>query len=414
LTKLAIFADLSGMRKPKDIPLELFHYDLPDHRIAKYPLDSRDHSKLLVFKNNEPQTKYFHQLPEILHPGTQLVFNNSKVIHARLIFRKESGARIEVFCLEPLKPSDYQLNFSSLKEVTWKCIVGNSKKWKTGLLELSSPSGDIKLKAERIRKNPGEEYIRFSWSPEGMSFSEIIQLFGHTPIPPYLHRKDEMSDSENYQTVYSKFEGSVAAPTAGLHFTNSLLDELRKNSFRMAEVTLHVGAGTFTPVKVENGILHDMHLERFHIHRDQLKNLIEGTDHITPVGTTSCRTLESIYWMGVKILSGYPENECHHLDQFEAYRLNDNVSRSQALYAVLKYLEANGKDIFFGSTRIMISAGYDFRMTDCLITNFHQPGSTLLMLISALVGDKWREIYNFALENDYRFLSYGDSSVLFR
>ncbi|MGC9343696.1 MAG: S-adenosylmethionine:tRNA ribosyltransferase-isomerase [Bacteroidales bacterium] len=402
------------MKKPKDIPVKLFHYDLPDHRIAKYPLDKRDHSKLLVHKEGETKTKHFYELTEVLNSNTQLVFNNSKVIHARLIFRKESGARIEVFWIEPLNPSDYQLNFSSRDRVTWKCIVGNSKKWKTGKLKLKNPEGTIKLEAERINKLKGEEHIRFSWEPVQMSFSEIIQLFGHTPIPPYLQREDVASDSENYQTVYSKLEGSVAAPTAGLHFTHSLLEKLKTEKFDMTEVTLHVGAGTFTPVKAENGIDHDMHMERFHIHREQLKNLIKGSDPITPVGTTSCRTLESIYWMGVKILSDHPHIECHHLDQFEAYRLNDKVSRRQALNAVLEYLETNDKDIFFGSTRIMISPGYDFKMTDCLITNFHQPGSTLLMLISALVGDKWREIYDYALENDYRFLSYGDSSILFR
>lgn len=414
MTKLAIFADLFRMKKPKDIPVKLFHYDLPDHRIAKYPMDKRDESKLLVYKGGEAQSKRFFELPEVLPSNTQLVFNNSKVIHARLIFRKKSGARIEVFCLEPLKPSDYQLNFSSREYVVWKCIVGNSKKWKTGKLEISDPSGNITLAAERIRKAQGEEHIKLRWAPDTMSFSEIIQLFGHTPIPPYLHREDEVSDSENYQTVYSKFEGSVAAPTAGLHFTSSLLEKLRKTRYNMSEVTLHVGAGTFTPVKVENGIDHDMHMERFHIQREQLKNLIKKSDHITPVGTTSCRTLESLYWMGVKILGGYPGNECHSLDQFEAYNLKDDVSRDQALRAVLQYLESTNKDIFFGSTRIMISPGYDFRMTDCLITNFHQPGSTLLMLISALVGDKWREIYDYALKNDYRFLSYGDSSILFR
>lgn len=402
------------MKKPKDIPVECFAYQLPGERIAKYPLPERDQSKLLVFRNGEIETRSFYELGKLLREGTHLVFNNSKVIHARLIFRKKSGARIEIFCMDPLDPSDYQLNFSSKNSVTWNCIVGNSKKWKSGTLELYDAKTGLSMNVERISKEKNEEQIRFSWIPGDKSFSELINQFGHTPIPPYLDREDEPDDSESYQTVYSKYEGSVAAPTAGLHFTESLLEDLRKDSYTMTEVTLHVGAGTFTPVKSENGLDHKMHIERFHIHRDQLESLVSNPSHITPVGTTSCRTLESIYWLGVKILSGRTAHECHYLDQFEAYGLDETVTRSDALRAVQQYLSSDNQDIFFGATRIMISPGYNFKMTDCLITNFHQPGSTLLMLIAAMVGDEWRKIYNYALQNNYRFLSYGDSSILFQ
>ena len=296
----------------------------------------------------------------------------------------------------------------------WKCIVGNSKKWKKGTLEIIDTGKNYTLRANRIEKRPGEEIIQFEWDPDSLSFSQIIEVFGKTPIPPYLKRDAEEADSLLYQTIYSKHEGSVAAPTAGLHFTPKLLEELNDQKFSINEVTLHVGAGTFTPVKASNGIEHKMHIERFHVRKECINQLIEKCGHITPVGTTSCRTLESLYWMGVKILEKYPASEQIFLDQFEAYNLNPEYSRKEALQAIIDFLDRNNSEIFFGSTGIMISPGYEFKMTDCLITNFHQPASTLLMLIAALVGDRWKGIYSYALENNFRFLSYGDSSILFR
>lgn len=401
------------MKKPDYIALSRFNYDLPEEKIASYPLEKRDSSKLLVYKDGGMGEGLFYDLGLFLKSGTQLVFNNSKVIHARLKFNKATGARIEIFCLEPAVPFDYQLNFASQHSVEWKCIVGNSKKWKNEILELINKTGEYKIQARRIGKEKNEELIKFSWEPQNLSFSEIIEIFGSTPIPPYLGREAKESDSLTYQTVYSKHEGSVAAPTAGLHFTDVLLERLKKSNIPISQITLHVGAGTFTPVKVDNGMEHEMHVERFHIPKKELKKLIRHADHITPVGTTSCRTLESLYWMGVKLKTGFHPEECNFLEQFEAYDLDQGISRKEALREIYNYLEKAYREIFLGSTGIMITPGYRFRMTDALITNFHQPGSTLLMLIAALVGEKWRDIYNYALENDFRFLSYGDSSLLF-
>ncbi len=401
------------MKKPDYIALSRFNYELPDEKIATYPLELRDRSRLLVYKNGGIEEGRFYDLGSFLKSGTQLVFNNSKVIHARLKFKKATGARIEIFCLEPSVPFDYHLNFASQHSVEWKCIVGNSKKWKNEVLELTHRTGEFKIQAQRIGKEKNEELIKFSWEPGDLSFSEIIEIFGSTPIPPYLGREAEESDSLTYQTVYSKHEGSVAAPTAGLHFTDELIEILKNGNIPISEITLHVGAGTFTPVKVDNGMEHEMHVERFHIRKEELKFLIRRSDHITPVGTTSCRTLESLYWMGVKLKTGFHPEECNFLEQFEAYDLDQNIGRKEALMEIFDHLKKVNREIFLGSTGIMITPGYKFQMTDALITNFHQPGSTLLMLIAALVGDKWRDIYNYALENNFRFLSYGDSSLLF-
>ena len=413
-TKLANFGDLFTMRKPKDIYLEDYKYELPDERIARYPLVERDQSKLLVYKEGNIFTRKFKDLPQILNPRTHLVFNNTRVIHARLFFQKKTGARIEIFCLEPIDPFDYQVSFGSTTSVVWKCIVGNSKKWKDGVLEAFSKKRQVNLRSERLKKERGNEWIRFSWEPKDMTFSEVLEIFGKTPIPPYLHREAEDSDELHYQTVYSKHEGSVAAPTAGLHFTDSLLKQIRISGTPVSEVTLHVGAGTFVPVKVENGLNHVMHTERFHISKANIIKLIANHQQITPVGTTSTRTLESIYWMGVKVLSGFPEKNCHELGQFESYELMQGRTRNESLQAILSLMEKQNMDLFFGSTSIMISPGYEFKMTNSLITNFHQPSSTLLMLIAAFVGDEWQKIYRYALENNFRFLSYGDSSLLLR
>lgn len=402
------------MRKPKDIFLGEFNYPLPDERIAGYPLTVRDRSRLLVYKNGNIDSAEFRTLPYILNRYTHLVFNNTKVIHARLLFQKITGAQVEIFCLEPMLPFDYQVNFSASHSVTWKCIVGNSKKWKDEILVAEKNNRQVILKAERLKKEEGYESILFSWQPAEKCFSEILEIFGRTPIPPYLHREAEESDSIAYQTVYSKHEGSVAAPTAGLHFTEALMDHIKHSGIEITNVTLHVGAGTFVPVKVENGLDHVMHTERFQVSRKSIRHLANHHNHITSVGTTSCRTLESLYWIGVKILSGCKEEQCRSIGQFESYTLTDQYTRKEALTAIAGFLEEQNQELFFGSTSIMISPGYDFKMTDCLITNFHQPSSTLLMLIAAFVGDDWKRIYTYALENDFRFLSYGDSSILFR
>ncbi|MCF8391275.1 MAG: S-adenosylmethionine:tRNA ribosyltransferase-isomerase [Bacteroidales bacterium] len=400
------------LKKPEFISLKNYHYSLPEEKIAKYPKAIRDLSKLLIFKDDSISSSEFTNLPDQIPQGAHLVFNETKVIHARLIFKKLTGAKIEIFCLEPILPTDYQLNFASRKKVIWKCLVGNLKKWKDETLEYSTESG-YQLFAKKIDSGDSSIFVEFSWNSEEKSFSEIIEEIGSTPIPPYLNRPAEESDSINYQTVYSRNEGSVAAPTAGLHFTNKVLMELSRRQIQQTHLTLHVGAGTFIPVKSENAVDHSMHIERLYIHKSAIINLIQNSDFIIPVGTTSCRTLESLYWFGIKILLDKFDEESPLLNQWEAYSLNAGFSRSEAMNAILKYLEKSGLEVFTASTGIMITPGYEFQMTDALITNFHQPSSTLLMLISSLTGEKWKDIYTYALKNDFRFLSYGDSSLLF-
>lgn len=400
------------MKKPEFLSLKIFNYSLPEEKIAKYPVVKRDHSKLLVYKDNSISNSEFKYLPKYIPDGAHLVFNETKVIHARLIFRKKTGAKIEIFCLEPIQPNDYQLNFSSRNKVVWKCLIGNLKKWKDEKLEFITDYG-YNLYANKIESNNSSNYVEFSWNSDNKSFSEIIAEVGSTPIPPYLNRQAEESDSENYQTVYSKNEGSVAAPTAGLHFTNEVMEDLRAKQIQETFLTLHVGAGTFVPVKSENAIDHSMHIERIYIQKSAIRNLISNSDFIIPVGTTSCRTLESLYWFGVKIITKKFDEKYPLLQQWEAHELNLGIGRKEALKAILNYLERINSDIFSAATGIMITPGYDFQMTDALITNFHQPSSTLLMLISSLTGDSWKDIYNYALLNDFRFLSYGDSSLLF-
>lgn len=400
------------MKKPEYISLQDYNYSLPDEKIAKHPLQNRDHSKLLIYNNSQISATEFKYIPNHIPSGGHLVFNETKVIHARLIFRKKTGAKIEIFCLEPIIPSDYQLNFSSKNMVVWKCLVGNLKKWKDEKLEYATDFG-YKLYAQKTDSRDGSLRIEFSWDAPNKSFSEIIEETGSTPIPPYLNRQAEESDSINYQTVYSKNEGSVAAPTAGLHFTNDVFKDLRKRQIHETYLTLHVGAGTFIPVKSENAADHSMHIERIYIQKSAIQNLINHSNFIIPVGTTSCRTLESLYWFGVKISEGKFDAESPLLNQWEAYDLKTGISRKEAMQSILNFMDENESDIFTAATGIMITPGYEFQMSDALITNFHQPSSTLLMLISSLVGEKWKEIYDYALNNDFRFLSYGDSNLLF-
>ncbi len=400
------------MKKPDFISLSDYNYDLPEDKIAKYPLDKRDESALLLFRDKKISTLQFKDLPKLLPDYTHLVFNETKVIHARILFKKSSGAKIEIFCLEPYKPIEYEQNLSGNSPVIWKCLIGNKKKWKGEKLELQSKNG-FRFFAQKLELSESNNYVEFSWDIPNYSFSEIIEEFGATPIPPYLNRAAEISDSENYQTVYSKNEGSVAAPTAGLHFTDEVLKDIRLKKIQESYLTLHVGAGTFVPVKSENAVQHVMHIERINISKSILLSLFKNSEFIVPVGTTSCRSLESIYWLGIQLLTGKFNIENPLIEQWDAYGLATGFSRKESLEAILKYLEKNQLDRLSASTGIMISPGYKFQMTDGLITNFHQPSSTLLMLISTLVGDSWREIYDYALSNKFRFLSYGDSSLLF-
>lgn len=397
------------------ISMDEYAYDLPDEKIAKYPLSERDQSKLLVWKNGQIQDEQFRNLSEFLPTGSLLIFNNTKVIRARLHFQKETGARIEIFCLDPFEPADYQISFQSTKSCIWKCMIGNQKKWKgERLLKTIRIDGtEIELCAEQTDPEKNKSLIRFSWNNPDFEFSRIIEQAGSLPIPPYLNRETESSDLERYQTVYSKIKGSVAAPTAGLHFTEKVIGHLAKDGHELAELTLHVGAGTFQPVKSETISDHEMHSEHFYITRDFLNKLKHHSGKKIAVGTTSVRTLESLYWLGVQAHEN-PEINIGNLkvSQWEAYQKQKSlISANDALLSLLKLLNRNQTDYLSASTQIIIAPGYQFRIIDGMITNFHQPKSTLLLLISAYLGEDWRKIYDYALANNYRFLSYGDSNL---
>ena len=486
------------MRKPDKIPIEKYDYPLPDDRIAKYPLADRDASKVLVYRPGSLEQKQFSQVPELLEKSDRLYFNATRVVQARLIFRKSTGARIEIFCLEPFLPADHQLAFSSTGPVEFICLIGNSKKWKEGKLtkklgehkifgkekgkvaegmgtsedgeenatfelltsgdgadnvtgapgiskevrgestgELQSSydvtdkaPGELLLTAEPAGRQDDKFIVRFSWNDPGLSFGEILERSGSTPIPPYLNREAEEQDAANYQTVYARQDGSVAAPTAGLHFTERVLDALDRKGVRRHELILHVGAGTFIPVKEENAVDHRMHAELVTADRSLLASLLSG-DRKIAVGTTTTRSLESIYWLGVKaISSAHFTFENLFLDQWDAYemeqggkparslqspmkKMDEAIPLETAVRTLLEKMDEAGLETFSFHTRLMITPGYRFRVIGGLFTNFHQPKSTLLLLIAAVAGDDWQKIYDFALENEFRFLSYGDSSLLF-
>lgn len=396
---------------PENIRIEEFSYELPDSKIAKYPLQERDQSNLLAYNQGDVKKDSFKNLDKYIEPNTSFVFNNTKVIQARLQFFKRTGAKIEIFCLEPIEPSDYVLAFQQTHKVTWKCIVGNLKKWKSGSLskKISIGNTEIELKAAKLYGEGNAHIIEFSWDNRNFSFSEILENIGETPIPPYLNRDSEEIDKDRYQTIYSKLKGSVAAPTAGLHFTDQIIEKLKEKSVSIEEVTLHVGAGTFKPVKTETIDAHEMHTEHFIITKKTIENLIKS-NKIVSVGTTSVRTIESLYWLGVKLIE--QDNTEFHITQWEAYKLKNDIDKNESLTAILDYLTNNNLAEIQASTQIMIYPGYSFKMVDVLITNFHQPKSTLLLLIAAFIGDNWKNVYDFALNNDFRFLSYGDSSIL--
>lgn len=401
----------------REILIEDYNYPLPDERIAKYPLAQRDQSKLLVFNNGHISESQFFHIGEYIPQNALLVYNNTRVIQARLVFHKESGARIEVFCLEPIAPHDYQLSLGSTSGCTWKCMVGNLKKWKQGPLHLPIQSGDRStiLHAERLSTTGNTHEIAFSWEDRSFSFAEILDAIGELPIPPYLNRQTEESDKRTYQTVYSRIKGSVAAPTAGLHFTDNVLAGLRQNGIRTTELTLHVGAGTFQPVKTEDANQHTMHTEIIAVPRQAIEDVRSSLGHVVAVGTTSVRTLESLYYLGERIL----RRDDLHVEQFEPYG-EHTLTTEEALDAILSYLDSTHQDTLHAETQIMIEPGFTFRIVNQMITNFHQPKSTLLLLVSAFVdgsserGENWHKIYDYALAHDFRFLSYGDSSLLFR
>jgi S-adenosylmethionine:tRNA ribosyltransferase-isomerase len=397
--------------KPQ-LSIEQFNYHLEDKRIAKYPLENRDMSKLLVFRDGTISDCSFQELTSQLPENSLLVFNNTKVIRARLEFQKSTGARIEIFCLEPAYRQDVQQAFSSMQESTWCCIVGNAKKWKEGTLqkEISVMGINITVKAEKVGIDDDSFIIRFTWENSEVTFSDIIDALGQMPIPPYLNRESEDIDEERYQTVYSKHKGSVAAPTAGLHFTDGVLSQLSEKGIKMEHITLHVGAGTFKPVKSATIDKHDMHVESFSITKASLEALINHTGPIVAVGTTTVRTLESLYWLSVKLQA---TGHLLPINQWDAYELTSSQTYGDALSHLLLHMEKESLNHINAHTAIMIAPSYRFRAIDALITNFHQPQSTLLLLIGALIGDNWKKVYDYALTNNYRFLSYGDSSLLF-
>ena len=398
----------------RHININDFDYALPDERIAKFPLPQRDSSKLLVYRNGTLTERRFADIGDELPEDTLFVFNNTKVVRARLIMHKESGARVEVFCLEPHAPADYEHAFAVKGECEWSCIVGNLKKWKEGAVEIpfEYEGADYTLRAYIAERGTREHIVRFEWSAP-MSFGELLEYLGRIPIPPYLNRVSEEIDNTRYQTVYSRFEGSVAAPTAGLHFTRPLIESLRERGFSFGEVTLHVGAGTFLPVKDENAAEHPMHTEHFEITLDVLRLLRAKAGRVTAVGTTSVRTLESLAALAWRIKnSGTPD--CNRvIGQWELYDIAADFSGEQAVDTLLDYMERESLSRLKAATQIMITPlGYRFRIVNRIVTNFHQPKSTLLLLVSAYVGDEWHRIYDYALSHDFRFLSYGDSSLL--
>ena len=399
----------------KHIQISEYNYPLPDDRIAKFPLANRDQSKLLVYRHGEISEDTFSSLPEYLEKGTLMVFNNTKVIQARLHFRKETGALIEVFCLEPIEPNDYVLNFQQTEHAAWLCMIGNLKKWKEGTLksEMTVKGIPITLCATRGQQVGTSHWVDFNWNNKEVTFADILEVFGELPIPPYLNRDTQESDKDTYQTVYSKIKGSVAAPTAGLHFTPAVFEALVQKGIDIEELTLHVGAGTFKPVKSEEIADHEMHTEYISVSRDTIAKLIDYDAKATAVGTTSVRTLESLYHIGVTLAINPNATEKElHVQQWQPYNQKEHVRPVVALQKILGYLDRHGLDTLHSSTQIIIAPGYEYKIVKAIVTNFHQPQSTLLLLVSAFIKGDWKRIYNYALDHNFRFLSYGDSSLL--
>ena len=403
---------------PRHIRISEFNYPLPDERIAKFPLPVRDQSKLLLYRHGEVSEDVFTSLPDYLPADSLMIFNNTKVIQARLHFHKETGALIEVFCLEPVQPNDYALNFQQTEHAAWLCMIGNLKKWKEGALkrEITVKGKPLTLTAERGACHGTSHWVDFRWNNPEITFADILEVFGELPIPPYLNRETQESDKETYQTVYSKIKGSVAAPTAGLHFTPRVLDALREKGVALEELTLHVGAGTFKPVKSEEIEGHEMHTEYISVNRSTLEKLVAHEGKAIAVGTTSVRTLESLYHIGVTLLHNpNATEEDLHVKQWQPYETALETAATpavDALQAIIAYLDRHHMETLHSSTQIIIAPGYEYRIVKAMVTNFHQPQSTLLLLVSAFLHGDWRKIYDYALAHDFRFLSYGDSSLL--
>ena len=397
-----------------EIHIEDYNYPLTDERIAKYPLAERDSSKLLRYREGKVDHFVFRDLPDLLPDNAIMVFNDTKVVPARLHFERETGAHIELFCLEPIAPNEYNLAFAASEKCSWKCVIGNAKRWKNDVLRLCNPENskevaEIGLEARLIERDGQTGTVEFSWK-NGAPFSAVLDICGAIPIPPYLNRDTEDIDYERYQTLYARIRGSVAAPTAGLHFTDNVLSRISDKGIDRETVCLHVGAGTFLPVKSSNVSEHVMHREPFVVSKDFLKRILSGIK-VVAVGTTSVRTLESLYYVGVSIIEkGEPED----VAQWAPYERSYNYSTEEAIKAIIDYLDKKGLEELKAGTRIIIVPGFKFRLVDILVTNFHQPESTLILLVSAFVGGDWRTIYDYALTNGFRFLSYGDSSLLFR
>ncbi|MDO4218093.1 MAG: S-adenosylmethionine:tRNA ribosyltransferase-isomerase [Bacteroidales bacterium] len=399
------------MQSPKNISIEEYNYPLPDNRIARYPLQQRDQSKLLVWNKGKLSESQFFHLPQFLPTDSLLVFNNTKVIHARLLFQKTTGSTIEIFCLEPTTLSIIDA-FAQTERCEWMCFIGNNKKWKEGALHrtITIEGREIVLSAERGEAVGNAWMVTFSWNG-GCSLSEIIDQAGVIPLPPYLHRDAEQSDNERYQTVYAEHQGSVAAPTAGLHFTDRVFADLEKQGIETEFITLHVGAGTFKPVTTATIGEHEMHVEKVQITRDNLLHILHHSGNLIAVGTTTVRTLESLYWFGVK-LSQNSSLDAMHVLQWDPYQLEElHIDSKEALHNVLEWMEQHDTDHLDGDTQLMIAPSYRYHIINGIVTNFHQPKSTLLLLVSALIGDAWKECYHYALDHEFRFLSYGDSCL---
>jgi len=408
---------------PENIFIKDYTYELTEERIAKYPLPQRDESKLLIYKNGKIEENNYYNLDKYVPSNSLLVFNNTKVVEARLIFQKSSGSVIELFCLEPAEEyPDITTAMMQKKKVLWKCLVGGAKKWKDESLikmikMIESDSKEVELVAKKIKKLTDDFLIELSWNDASLSFAEILHHTGSVPLPPYLHREAEETDKKRYQTIYAKYEGSVAAPTAGLHFTERLFQKLEKKNIQRDFVTLHVGAGTFKPVKTETISEHEMHAEFFEVQKIFIENLLYHLDkNIIVVGTTSLRTIESLYWLGVKtIFQAEISQHDLQLQQWEVYNIDaSDISTEQALQSLLQWMNKNQTEVLVTKTQIIIVPGYELKIVNGLITNFHQPQSTLLLLVASIVGDYWKKIYSYALENNFRFLSYGDGSLIWK
>lgn len=403
-----------------DINISDFDYKLPQTKIAQFPLEKRDESRLLIYQDQELSTDKFKNIPGFLANNGLLIYNETKVIQARLKFFKETGAAIEIFCLEPYAPTkEIQQAFQEKSGVVWKCLVGNTKKWKSGKLkkEFKNINESCFLEVEKIEQFSEYALIKFTWNPENITFSEVLSTTGNTPLPPYMNREAIDSDKNRYQTVYARSEGSVAAPTAGLHFTDDIFEQLKAKKVTIENVTLHVGAGTFKPVSSEKIQQHEMHTEKIVVQKHTVQTILNKlNEQIIVVGTTSMRTIESIYWFGVKLILDKEAMDTIDINQWDPYnpRYNINVSVVDSLKAILKFLEHRNLTEISGQTQLMIVPGYSIKIPNVLITNFHMPKSTLLLLVSAFIGDGWKEAYNYALNNEFRFLSYGDSCLFFK